>query len=562
MYTPNSSIRLLSTDLTLGDENTLVFNSKEEQADYFMQQGSYYWGADNFTFIKDGVLRVNGNVNDFYKYNYLMYKNTKFTDKWFYAYITNIEYLNEQVTLIYYQLDVIQTWYFDYQIKKSYVDRQHLLNDTYSSVPDTVATGKLVQIGKWEINYTGSYFVFLTNDVTKDDTSSLETLSFVCGRYTCPCQVVYFPATPDGARDLNNFIQSVSNRGRADRILSCVFIPFLNSSMLNMETTEKTGTDVGDFTVVNSITFNSEQMTLSFTPNSIVGLEYAKMRTMPYSEIRVTDMTTGQYIQLDFAKFNLFSQDNTCKFRLQCTISPNPTIRVIPMNYCGQLFAYDNALVINCNTVMTTINNQYANYMMRNGNINNLNKEFAKGERSLATQGAQLSRNQAIVGGGMSALGSLASRDIGGAIRSGVGMYNANQNFNQQKQEINYSAYEKIASISAQEDSAGKMASQMTDISDGAMNRLVYENGLLFTEFSLDNYYKKNVTNFWKMYGYPVHELTEVNHRVPNQNWCYCKVVSPNIVGRGIPQNDLTEIAGLYEKGLTWWDKDHFKEYD
>lgn len=561
MYTPNSSIRLLSTDLTKGDEHTLVFDSKEEQEEYFKSQGSTYWGADNFTFIKDGVIKVNGNVNEFYKYNYLMYKNTQFTSKWFYAFIDRVEYVNEYVTLIFYSLDVIQTWYFDYSINKSYIERQHPSNDTYSEVADSVASGKLVSIQRYEKDFMGSYFVFLSNDVTKDDTTTSEANSFVCGRYTIPCQVVYFPASKIGAQDLNSFLQNVSNKGRADRIVSCVYIPFLDDSQFSM-TSHDVSSDVGGFTVVDEIEIMESSKTIEFTPSSLLDLPYAKMRTMPYSEIRVTDMTTGHFIQLDFAKFNINTSDNKIKFKVQCTISPTPSYKIIPVNYCGQPLAYDNALVINCNTVLPTINNQYASYLMKNSNINNLNKEFAKGERSIATQGAKLSRDQAMVNGTLGALGNLASRNIGGAIQNGIGMYQANQNLGQRQQEINYSAYEKIAMISAQEDSASKNASQMTDICDGAMERLLYQNGLLFSVFSLDNYYKENVTNFWKMYGYPVHTLGTVNHRVNYQDWCYTKVISPNIIGFGIPQQDLQEISSIYEKGITWWKKNKFKQYD
>lgn len=53
-----------------------------------------------------------------------MYRNTSYKDKWFYAFITSMEYKNDGLTYIYIATDVWQTWQFDIIFKHSFVERE------------------------------------------------------------------------------------------------------------------------------------------------------------------------------------------------------------------------------------------------------------------------------------------------------------------------------------------------------------------------------------------------------------------------------------------------------
>lgn len=565
MYNPNSEVYLLNTPLVKNDENTFVFDSKEEQFEFFQNYARKYssWYSTSCTFVRDGVIRVGKNIEQLYRYNYLMYKNSQYTAKWFYCFIDELVYVNARTTEIHFSTDVLQTWYFDWYVRSGFIERQTPLEDNYSTVADTPATGTLTLLESKSFNFVGSYFVFCTNDITTDDCSTSEAKTFTCGRATLPYLVIKFNADINGSDELCTFMQNVSNKGRGDRVLSVVYMPFVDDDTYTFETEEISESDVGQFTIVKTATPNFKNLTLEYEPQELLKLPFKKMQTKPYSEIRLTDLTTGQYIQLDFSKFNLNTDDNKMKFIVYPTISPTPSYRIMPMNYCNQRIAFDQALVINCNTSLPTINNQYASYMMKNGAINDLNKQFAKGELSLANSrlGIQYKQNQ--IGNLVNGVASLLNKNIVGAGQSLVSAYFANQNYHQGLQEAQYSSYEKIASITAQEDSASKMASQMTGVTDGAIERLVFQNGILISVFSLDKYFKRNVTNFWKLYGYPVNDMGKINFKVDYQRWCYCKMAYINIDGNGIPQNELQEIRRLYLQGITWWKADNrFKLYD
>lgn len=82
---------------------------------------------------KNGVLTVALTTEQLYDCNYIAYKNTSFENKWFYGFITNIEYVSNDVTNIYFSEDVLQTWMFDYTLNPCFVAREHTLDDTIGS---------------------------------------------------------------------------------------------------------------------------------------------------------------------------------------------------------------------------------------------------------------------------------------------------------------------------------------------------------------------------------------------------------------------------------------------
>lgn len=127
-------------------EDTMTWNSIDEQRNYFISKTK--WSSVKYTPIKErqGVLRVNGSVNKFYDCNYLMFENDNFYNpeynwgeekynllapkKLFFAFITNVEYVNPETTLIHFQLDVMQTWWFEIEWERSLIEREHVKDDS------------------------------------------------------------------------------------------------------------------------------------------------------------------------------------------------------------------------------------------------------------------------------------------------------------------------------------------------------------------------------------------------------------------------------------------------
>ena len=119
-------------------EHTFDFANATEQGEYFATK--VYKTYDNFLLIKDrnaslfkGIiakenydyLKVPETLDNVRECTYLFWNNGGLNDKTYYAFITNSYYLNENTTIIEYELDVMQTFLFDYQIESAYIAREH-----------------------------------------------------------------------------------------------------------------------------------------------------------------------------------------------------------------------------------------------------------------------------------------------------------------------------------------------------------------------------------------------------------------------------------------------------
>ena len=99
-----------------------MFSSKEEQKQYF--RNFDYENVDNHNYIK---IEKSFNVKYDYDYlenegvNYLIFDNGYRT---IYAFIIKKEYVRENLTKLIYEVDVIQTFMFDFTINKSFVERK------------------------------------------------------------------------------------------------------------------------------------------------------------------------------------------------------------------------------------------------------------------------------------------------------------------------------------------------------------------------------------------------------------------------------------------------------
>ena len=118
--TPNTDLYLLQCPIELDNRNQINFSTADAQFNYFYNLPKLE--AENFTYQrKDSIIRFPAHIDSLLSYTYVMYRNTNYGSKWFYAYITDMQYINDNMTAITISTDVWQTWCFNLSIKKSFV---------------------------------------------------------------------------------------------------------------------------------------------------------------------------------------------------------------------------------------------------------------------------------------------------------------------------------------------------------------------------------------------------------------------------------------------------------
>lgn len=143
--TPQTEIRLLKVPFQLDNKNQLTFSNIEAQSNYFNSLEHIEINRCSYQ-RKDNIINFPSHIDRILQYNYVMYKNNNYLDKWFYAFITDMKYENDNLTYISIKTDVFQTWQFDIIYKKMFVEREHVLNDIIGehTVPEGLETGEYI----------------------------------------------------------------------------------------------------------------------------------------------------------------------------------------------------------------------------------------------------------------------------------------------------------------------------------------------------------------------------------------------------------------------------------
>lgn len=145
---PNTDIYILhNVPLDTTYDHTIWFASVSDQSTYFISKRKYTLSDYTYQRVKRGYMRVGINSNNLYDCNYLMFRNTNFGSKWFYAYIKSVEYVNNDVSEIEFEIDDMQTWFFDYSLDECFVEREHSATDNIGDniVPEPVDIGEYVR---------------------------------------------------------------------------------------------------------------------------------------------------------------------------------------------------------------------------------------------------------------------------------------------------------------------------------------------------------------------------------------------------------------------------------
>ena len=141
---PNTNIKICKgVPLDNTYLNTLWFNDTSSQNAYFASKIKYNLTAQSYQRVVKGKMRIEIKSENLYDCNYLCFQNTSFGTKWFYAFILNVEYVNNVTSEITFEIDVMQTYLFDATLKSCFVEREHSLTDNIGDnlIPENLDTG-------------------------------------------------------------------------------------------------------------------------------------------------------------------------------------------------------------------------------------------------------------------------------------------------------------------------------------------------------------------------------------------------------------------------------------
>lgn len=323
---PNSTLYILkNVPLDTTYDHTLWFDTATAQAEYFSSLAKYrlsYQNGTAFTYLRvnRGAIKVPFKADALYDCNYIMFRNNGFGDKWFYAFIRSVEYVNNTTAEITFELDVMQTWHFDYTIDQCYVEREHSVTDIAgeNTIPENVTLGDYVCDTLDQVKDENGHAIFRNWAIILAQTSETQAIPIPAagGWYgnVNYQQVKYtvFPNTTEGAIDLLHHITQMAPFQNFDSIARVFMFPADLVPSAGQQ-----GTTTHSFNLTRPTTLGA------YVPKN------KKLLTFPYTTLTLNNLQ-GKVIDYHW---EYFVDPNLAKFEWVVSFGLQPSVIFYPIGY-------------------------------------------------------------------------------------------------------------------------------------------------------------------------------------------------------------------------------------
>lgn len=530
---PDSKVILIKNPLKLDSNNELMFSNSTAQYNYFTSLPKLEF--DDLTYIrKDGVLRIPTDetadgitYEDLLGYNFCMYQNTHFDNKWFYAFITDCTWINPSLTELKLETAYYQTWQFDLVFKDSYIEREHVNDDTRGAnlVDEGIAPQEYIIDKSFDIpffNKSNFKVVLAVSELVTgnyNDGWRMENIPFVSTQgdvFTGMCYI-----TPYGTNaTANAIVRAYDVAGHSDSIKYMFMVP---EELITYEGTTHGGSIDSVISYNYRVIGNNSELhsDLGTYPKPTTLDSYVpknnKMLQFPYCYLSIDTHSGSAYnynyedIYLDgnvyaFACDGMLSVGCSVKYSLvRYKIKESTSNGFYSYGFTGMKFP-------TCGWVSDT----YTNWLTQNA----VNLGFT-------TIGA---KEGGFISGGLNVLGGLLTGNLGGIQQGISGVFNTLQ--------TDYKASMLPDQVRGNEN-AGDI-----NFAIGLVNPTA-------NEMSIKRGQAKIIDDYFTQFGYKVNRLGTPHLHV-RQYFDYIKTIDVNIEG-DIPEHDLNEIRKMFNNGIRFW---------
>lgn len=539
---PNSKLWLCKTKLERDYRNTLTFSTKNAQRNYFIGDPSNPsdYGVstkryNDFTYLRiENAIKVDEFIENIDTNNYAVILNDT---KYYYYFITSMDYIDETTTKIHIELDVMQTYFFDIVYNNTFVEREHVADDTAGlhTLPEGLETGDYIGSDAITIEGGTDYIIFqVINETSPNPNDPWESVPTQYGGVYSGTEFMIFDLTNAG-----RYIKYMDEKGKKDYIINI----FMYHGTITEGTTYNIidqGSIVCEYTEVQTSSSATFQTNLSILQSKPTKVGYytprnKKLLTYPYCYLLANNNggTSKLY------KYEDFDSNDITFAKISC-VSAGGSVMYYPQSY---KMGRDWSSVINYNEgfvgakfpTCSWTSDGYINWLTQTS----VNRENVYKEDALKTSIGALT----LLGGiatGNAPLAFTGATGLSSGITQGIGDTLNNM---QSKEEHQIAPLEIAGNASA-----------------GDVIYSHFRCKPIFVEMSIKEEYAKIIDKFFDQYGYQVNILKTPSIHTRSK-WNYLKTSGCNFTGN-IPQEYITKIKNIFDTGITFWhDPSHMLDY-
>ena len=464
--------------------------------------------------------------NDALRCNYVAFQNPDYSNKWFFAFIDSVEYINDGNTKINYTVDEFSTWWDYWQPDQCFVEREHTNDDTPGNnlIPERLELGEYVANGDIQpVSYgvTGGRIIAMCAPYEPDGTGWEAVM--VNGIPVSGCLTFY-----TDIMSLSVALRVYATHAQIDTISTVFLVPA--DIIDNNKITEKTSSDTYKYYVWNGDS-NVEQKDfhLHARYTSLNGYTpvNGKMLTAPFQGVLLHNNAGSS----NFLGYEYFSNPGDPVVRCQGTMTVGGSIFSFPRDYKGKP---SNILEgISCGKLPTLSwsADVYTNWLTQNAV--NIGMGLAGGMFEVMVGGMGLA-------GGAEEAGST----LGGGINSIIGVLG-----------------EMYKHSLAPVVSRGNV--NQGDVMTASGVNLVYAQPI-----SITAQYAERIDKFMTRFGYQTN-LLKVPNQIGRQYWNFVKIAPGESIGHSlstdyfsVPASSMETINNIYRRGVTiWHNHDNIGDY-
>jgi hypothetical protein len=523
-------------------------------------------------------IRCDKSIDELRGVNYLKFRNTDYNNKWFYAFVTQLEYKNSSMTNIHFQIDVLQTWRFEMNFKPSLVEREHCPQyysdgrPVHNSIDEGLDYGdEYDTVWVKQVQPTSHKWLVILAKEPMHDGATKEVTPKVVGTPS-PLSVYITPFKDDDS--VPNIVlpdgMGLLASKPSDVLKGLYTDSDAVSNIVSIYVTDYTG-------IVGS--YDAGSNTYTFTPgNTLKGVQVGQ---------------TGSFFNCIYVEkvknFGVYTEDVGDKYDGYAPVTESkllmyPYTVLILDDFKGNRATYHNENIIGTRLLMNIkgslgtsnkVSYGFSDYNYKyNGTLENeIADEYALINNSpndipiitdLLSAYLQGNKNQISVqqdsntfNGLMSGMGSLVglgtsmmTANVPGMLSSGVEMIQGQGNMMLQSKAI----------MAKQKDINNVPPNIQKQGSNTSYEMGNDYSGVFVIKKQIKPEYRKKLEHFFKMFGYKTNEV-----KVPNfhtrRSWNFVKTNGCYIRGN-FANEDLQELKNIFDKGITLWHHEDMGNYD